>query len=264
MRYEEIVDTQNSTIIIKSSTYDETGYKNVLECKPHFHAAKEFLFVAEGEQGVVISGERETLSAGDINFSDSFSLHHYEKSTAEGYVLLIPKTYFSHFDEIVQGKTLPALLKNKEYNRQLFSLVEDWYKNMGDALRDIAYAYRLLSLIVQGYGVETAVKKDQDNIVRKMLEYVEDNYMNDMDLESMASHIGYSKVYCSKLWNRYIKENFRDYVNRCRVHKINATLLTKKEKKSVLQIAFENGFNSQSTFYRAYKKIYGTLPTKLH
>ena len=264
MRYEEIADKKNCIIMIKSSTFDETGYKNVLECKPHFHAAKEFLFVAEGEQSVVISSEGEELTAGDIIFSDSFSLHHYDRSDAEGYVLLIPKAYFSYFDEIVQGKTLRMLMNDKEKNKQLFALVGEWYESKREPLQDVAYAYRLLSEMVRIYGVEAQMKHDQDNIVRQMLEYVESNYKNDLDLESMASHIGYSKVYCSKLWNRYIKENFRDYVNRCRVSHINETLLAKRGKKSILQIAFENGFNSQSTFYRAYKKIYGTLPTKLN
>lgn len=264
MRYEETTDEKNCVIIIKSSTFDETGYKNVLECTPHFHVAKEFLFVAEGKQSVVISSESKEMTSGDIVFSDSFSLHCYAPSTAEGYVLVVPKAYFSYFDVIMPGKTLRVLMNDKEKNKQLFALIEEWYENKRDALLDIAYTYRLLHCMVQSYGMETQTKRDQDNIVRQMLEYVESNYKNDLDWESMASHIGYSKVYCSKLWSRYIKENFRDYVNRCRVSHINEILLTKRGKKSILQIAFENGFNSRSTFYRAYKKIYGTLPTKLN
>jgi hypothetical protein len=63
MKYEKEVDFKRYVKIIKSSTYDETGYKNVLECKPHFHAAKEFLFVEEGEQPIVCGGELQTLTA---------------------------------------------------------------------------------------------------------------------------------------------------------------------------------------------------------
>lgn len=262
MKYEKEADVKHYIQIYKSSTVDETGYTHVLECKPHFHASKEFLFVSDGTQSIVSGGEQQELTAGDIYFSDSFSLHYYEKSKAEGYVLLISNAYFSYFDEIMQGKTLPNTLGNKEANRRLFRLVEEWYENIGDMLGDIGYAYKFLSMVVQEYGTVDVQKKQQDNVVRQMIEYVEKNYMNDIDLADMALHIKYSKVYCSKIWNRYLKENFRDYVNRCRVYHINEILLSKKEKKSILQIAFDNGFSSQSTFYRAYKKVYGKLPTQ--
>lgn len=262
MRYEKMADVGRYIRILKSSTIDETGYKNVLECKPHFHATKEFLFVSEGEQPVVCGGEAETLSAGEIYFTDSFSLHYYAKSEAEGYVLLISNHYLTYFNEYLKDKTFPSLLKNKEVNKQLFDLVEEWYENAEDDLGNVAYVYKLFSILVKEYGVVDVVKKNQDDVIRKMLEYVEKNYMYDIDLTSMASHIKYSVVYCSKLWNGYIKESFRDYVNRCRVYHINEVLLSKKEKKSILQIAFDNGFNSQSTFYRAYKKVYGKLPSQ--
>lgn len=262
MKYEKLADVGRYIRILKSSTIDETGYKNVLECKPHFHSTKEFLFVSEGEQLVVSGGETETLSAGEIYFTDSLSLHYYAKSEAEGYVLLINNHYLTYFNEYLKDKTFPSLMKNKQANRQLFDLVEEWYENTEDDLGNVAYVYRLFSILVKEYGVVDVVKKNQDDVIRKMLEYVEKNYMYDIDLASMASHIKYSVVYCSKLWNGYIKESFRDYVNRCRVYHVNEVLLSKKEKKSILQIAFDNGFNSQSTFYRAYKKVYGKLPSE--
>ena len=262
MKYEKELDFKRYVKLIKSSTFDETGYMNVLECKPHFHAAKEFLFVEEGVQPIVCGGEEQILEAGDIYFSDSYSLHNYGKSEAEGYVLLISNDQFAYFNELVEGKTLPAVLKDKKANEKLFALIKEWYKDDGDALTNFGYIYRFLSMIVKDYGVVQVQVKRQDDIVRTMLEYVDENYKNDIDLESMSQHIKYSKVYCSKIWNRYLKENFRDYVNRCRVYRINEILFQKKEKKSILQIAFENGFSSQSTFYRAYKKVYGRLPTQ--
>ena len=262
MKYEKIADTESYINIWKSSTFTESGYQNVLECKPHFHASKEFLFVTEGEQPIVVGGEEDVLTAGDIYFTDGFALHAYAPSNAEGYVLLINNSYLTFFNEAMKGKTLPASLKNKEVNRELFKLVEEWYENVDDFLANVGYIYKLLSIIVREYGVIDVVKKNQDDVIRQMLEYVEQNYKSDIDLAGMAEHIKYSAVYCSKIWNRYMRESFRDYVNRCRVYHVNEELRSKKEKRSILQIAFNNGFNSQSTFYRAYKKVYGRLPTE--
>ena len=263
MQYEKIADAEGFLAIWKSSTFDETGYKNVLECKPHFHASKEFLLVAEGEQRVVVGGEEDVLTAGDIYFTDGFTLHAYAPSEAEGYVLLIGNSYLSYFNEAMKGKTLPSVLKNKEVNRALFKIVEEWYGNVDDFLANVGNIYKFLSIIVREYGVVEVVKKNQDDVIRQMLEYVEQNYKSDIDLADMAEHIKYSVVYCSKIWNRYVRESFRDYVNRCRVYHVNEELRLKKGKRSILQIAFDNGFNSQTTFYRAYKKVYGKLPTEM-
>lgn len=261
MRYEKESDAENFLQLIKSSTYDETGYKNVLECKPHFHEAKEFLFVSEGEQYVICNGETVVLEAGDIYFVDRFSPHFYAPSEAEGYVLLLRGVYFEQFEKEWKNKTLPSVLTNKEANIELFQCVEEWYnRGLNNKLRNISYAYRLISHIVDEYGVVDVSVKNQDTIIKNMLRYVEENYMDDIDLSTMAKQVNCSAVYCSKIWNIYIKENFRDYVNRRRVWQINAILQSEKNNRTVLEIAMDCGFNSQSTFYRAYKKVYGTTP----
>ena len=46
-----------------------------------------------------------------------------------------------------------------------------------------------------------------------------------------------------------------------RVQKAEA-LLKADEEKNVLKIAYECGFDSQNTFYRAYKKEFGHLPRR--
>ena len=263
MEYEKRVDEERFIRILKSSTEAEPGIVHQLACNPHFHGTKEFLFVCLGEQEVVCDGESDFLTAGDVYFTDSFSLHAYEQSEAQGYVLMLSDFYFSYFNELYPKKTLPCSMKNKQANERLFKLIEEWYEQgTDDVFLNIGYTYKMLGLIINGYGVKDIVKRERDDVILQMLEYVEQNYKSDIDLAGMAEHIKYSVVYCSKIWNRYVRESFRDYVNRCRVYHVNEELRSKKGKKSILQIAFDNGFNSQSTFYRAYKKVYGRLPTE--
>ena len=51
--------------------------------------------------------------------------------------------------------------------------------------------------------------------------------------------------------------NMTEYVNIARVNYAKRQLDT---DKSVAEIAFESGFGSLPSFYRAYKKVFGKLP----
>ena len=261
MIYEKEADKENLIRLIKSSTYNERGYKHSIECIPHFHEAKEFLFIVEGEQNIWINGEFYSLTAGDIYFTDSFLPHVYEKSNAEGYVLLIRDSYFHFFDKISKEKVLPNVLKDKNFNAQIFSIIEEWYSvGLEDVFLNVSYVYKIISKIVSGYGIVQKVKKKQDDVIQQMLGYVESHYKEDISLTSMSQYINYSAVYCSKVWHKYIKEPFRDYVNGYRIRQINKRIATRDRKETILQIAMEEGFESSATFYRAWKKVFGSTP----
>jgi len=53
--------------------------------------------------------------------------------------------------------------------------------------------------------------------------------------------------------------NLTEYIGVARVNYAKKLLDTNRAK-SVAEIAFESGFSSVPTFYRAYKKVFGTLP----
>ena len=55
-------------------------------------------------------------------------------------------------------------------------------------------------------------------------------------------------------------ESFRSYLNRIRVYKFQELYRERGENTSIIHLAFECGFGSQSTFYRAYKEVFGINP----
>jgi AraC-like DNA-binding protein len=56
-----------------------------------------------------------------------------------------------------------------------------------------------------------------------------------------------------------MKINLTEYIGIARINYAKK-ILDIDRKKSVAEIAFESGFSSVPTFYRAYKKVFGTLP----
>lgn len=80
-------------------------------------------------------------------------------------------------------------------------------------------------------------------------------------LEQLAeiSEIPVRKI--SAAINRDAGQNFFDYINLYRVQKAASILANRNNKMSMLDVMADAGFNSKSTFYRAFKKFMNMTPT---
>lgn len=80
-----------------------------------------------------------------------------------------------------------------------------------------------------------------------------------LSLRVLSDHIGVQSNYVSQTLNAYIGESFFDLVNRCRIE--HAKPLLESSDDTVDNIAFDAGFNSRSSFYKAFKRETGLTPT---
>ena len=102
-----------------------------------------------------------------------------------------------------------------------------------------------------------------------MLDHV-NHYMTDeepfldasLTLNSLAKGTGISSRELSILINHHLNKHFFDFVNEYRIEKA-MQLLTDPERKeyTILEILYEVGFNSKSSFNTAFKKYTGKTPT---
>ena len=84
----------------------------------------------------------------------------------------------------------------------------------------------------------------------------------ELTLSLLAESIGTTDKKLSVLLNHSLDISFYDFINKYRVEEVKEKLKTKEhEKYSLLGIAYTCGFNSKSSFYRAFKKETGMSPT---
>lgn len=84
----------------------------------------------------------------------------------------------------------------------------------------------------------------------------------DLNIESLAKLLQYNPKELSTLINHHMGTNFFNYVNAFRIQKAKDMLGdTSNLKRTVLQILYEVGFNSKSSFNTAFKKHTGLTPT---
>lgn len=85
----------------------------------------------------------------------------------------------------------------------------------------------------------------------------------ELTLNGLANLVGTTDRNLSTYLNRELKTTFYDYINKFRVEEVKEKLQSKEQQKySLLGLAFSAGFNSKSSFYRAFKKETGISPTE--
>ena len=83
----------------------------------------------------------------------------------------------------------------------------------------------------------------------------------ELRLSDLANHLAISPHHLSQVINEGFQQNFFDLVNKYRVESAKKKI-AESSKKSLLQIAFEVGFNNKTSFNNAFKRHVGMTPSQ--
>ena len=90
--------------------------------------------------------------------------------------------------------------------------------------------------------------------------YIKENYEGDISLESLAKIFGYSPTYLSKMFQKYAKVSYREYLYSIRLERACAELVNTNHMLG--DIAINNGFANSKAFAKAFKKKNDILPSE--
>lgn len=94
--------------------------------------------------------------------------------------------------------------------------------------------------------------------IKRATRYINQNYMNKVTLEEVASVVHMSPNYFSKIFKEEVGINFATFLNRVRVD--GAKKLLAAGEMSMIDVAYLAGFEDQSYFSRVFKKYTGLSP----
>ena len=89
-------------------------------------------------------------------------------------------------------------------------------------------------------------------------------YLNPkLTLQEVCSEIGTNRTYLSDYLNKVLKTTFYEYINGLRIARACEIIdaMTPENKQSMLEVSEISGFNSISTFNRAFAKVMGQTPS---
>jgi len=174
--------------------------------------------------------------------------------------LLLILLYALHKPSIFYGFLLVAIDWNK--NEWKDKLVSDDQSAPGDfTISDMIKVPKALTLPGKKLNLSDEQVLLYVDLIKKEME---DNclYLNrDLQIIDLAARINIPVHQCSFIINNYIGKNFRDWINSYRVTHFLKQYPVLADKITIEAIAQEAGFKNQATFYNAFKKEKGIMPT---
>lgn len=107
--------------------------------------------------------------------------------------------------------------------------------------------------VTENIGITTT-----DNIIKRVLAYMERNYVQDLKLEDMAKIFSYNSAYLGKVFKKITGFTFNDVLNSIRIE--NAKRLLLETDLKVYQISEQVGYNNPDYFYSKFRKYVGVSP----
>ena len=101
----------------------------------------------------------------------------------------------------------------------------------------------------------------QKDIVKKVLNYIEDNIGKEINVDKIAKSVGYSKFYLNRIFSNCTGITIYKYLQSRRLTMAAEKLILSNEP--ITKIAYEAGYDSQQAFTLAFKQLY-LYPPKIY
>lgn len=251
----------------------------------HWHDCLEITCIKDGSGNYYVNGKVYEMHTGDIIIFNNVEPHAWEVTGNRDMLALVAvfsTTFVSEnaslFDYdylrpfIERGPNFKNCLPyDEEATHRIFGLIEDTYNEYRDRcdgynLMIKAIILQVLTLLIRYYQDDAKPQNQLDKRKTDMerigqaLDYIKQNFREDISLEHAAKTACMSPNYFSAFFKRATGETFIDYL--CRFRILTAHDLIKNTEKSITQIATECGFNNMSNFYRSYNRILGEHPSE--
>lgn len=102
-------------------------------------------------------------------------------------------------------------------------------------------------------------KKELRGLIAKAINYIDENYKQNISLDDVAKEINMSYHYFSKFFKDSTGKNFVDYLTELRIEKSKKIL--KDSRVNIKEVCYEVGYNDPNYFSKIFKKITGITPT---
>lgn len=243
----------------------------------HYHNCVEIIFMMESNCTVKSQSETYEMSTGDILFIPPYKMHKLiSPHTCIQFIVQLDLSVLSNFGILssVQMSVNDILLCNRKecphiYDtifNNLVDMINSYFENnIYWELETYSHYMKMLTVIARNISLTQKVNPDTIGYNKEhfdkfsdLLQYLENNYSEPLTLDSVSSHVGFSKYHFVRLFKEYTGTTFLDYLTQKRIQHAKELLAG---NMGITEISYTCGFNNQTSFCRTFKKICGCPPT---
>ena len=252
--YQAYLDTSDDIKI----EYSENVFK-----KKHYHSRIEVYYALTDGLSVNLNGKIYQMAQNSFVVVDSFDEHSFD-GKGEFIYLLIPDKYFESYKKIRGDKFLrQQYFSGQKQALAVKSILDDISlaieKEKTNFLKLEGLVKYLLGTVLSHTDFVESHSETSYDTAKEVLIFISNNFKNDLTLDVISQNLGYNKHYISHLFGKVVKKNLNDYVNGVRLRYFLDNI---RNTDSVSEVAYQSGFKSLATFYRAFEKEYGCSPKK--
>lgn len=251
------------------SIYNVSDHKNLV-FSPHWHERCEILLIYSGYLEVISGNQYYKAEPGDLIYIAPRELHSGISATNGCVYRAIQFKWDEILNSSLANENLLEALNNGTYKitsqinnntvSELFNKIVAACDNekLSKPLAEQAALCEFLTYLLDNF-LEKAytVSKSKDKF-DSILQYIGENYSLNITTEDIAKKFAYNKSYFCRMFKQRMQISPVDYINLCRIEQ--AQKLIRQNKLTLSEIASRCGYNSNTFFSTAFKKIVGMSP----
>jgi len=231
----------------------------------HWHEFVEVIYVVEGALEITTTNGKILLSSGEVGVIGGSSLHG-TKSISKNLHHQCLHIKYDFLVKYLNFNTISSkIFKVKDVAKFLF-----YYKNVieyldkTDYVSKMKYNANILLLITTIVEDENFTEKNEltskaNDLIDKVMYYINLNYKENITLNSIADHFGYTPQNIALLFKKNVGKTVHSYLTEIRFE--NAIYLLGNSDKNVIEISLECGFPNEMAFINKFKSKFKTTPS---
>lgn len=186
-------------------------------CEPHWHQAVEILCALDDEVYTLVNSKEKILQPGEICVADCYDVHSFYSSERPVMIIIIPSEFLNDYIKMKGKKHLATpYITDPETYRKIYSFMREFQSQELPLILQRGYVNVILGLILESCDLEEFADADV-SLMKNILNFLEENYHEDVDLDYLAQKFGYSKYYFSRMFNKFFKFSLNEYLSRLRI-----------------------------------------------
>lgn len=246
----------------------------------HYHPEIEITYIKKGSMHYRVNNQSFHLKEGDIIFCNSNALHGGEMEHQEdcSYIPITfdPKLIYGFFQSTICTKYVEPVIQNLAVCAMHIDYTESWHETFRKKMLEVIaldkekpdfyeldisirmqIMWRLLVEHLPHQPLPAASDLTEYERIRKILSYIEQNYMNPITLAEVAEHIHLCESECTRLFKRHMNTTLFSFLQEYRIERSLEYLST---HESISNIAGKTGFSDSNYYSKVFSKIKGCSP----
>jgi AraC-like DNA-binding protein len=248
------------------------------------HDSFELAFFIRADIDIFVEDTKYHIQDGDILLINPFDIHRIFYNPNHDYTRYVLQFKASFIHDLLVAMGLLSLQKalqlkkNKRVSLDIktriqveerFRVLLESYSHLPlqgeDLLCEAVLKQELILLLIKYDSLSKAqrplrVSRQLDQQMREIIYYIDEQYMNPIQLEDLEQIFGKSKYYISHFFRESTRFTVIEYLQYRRVVEAQKKLVLSPDP--IIEIGFDCGFQSLQHFYRVFKKISGKTPAQ--